>query len=405
MENDILNLKIVLTLTIGFTLASALGFFALKAKLSPIVGYLVAGYLIGPYSPGFVANKELSEQLSEVGVILMMFSVGLHLKWQDLSKVKYIAIGGALIQTTITTFLGMLVIQYIGWTVEASFIIGLSLGVASTIVLLRLMAENNALKSQAGHIAVGWLIVEDIITVIALLLLPIIASSLSGEGFSFYKLSSTMFVIVLKFTVLALIMFTFGHECVKFALNSVIKLKSKELFTLTILALTFVIATGSTYIFGTSIALGAFIAGLVMGQTDVRAQVALSATPLRDTFIVVFFLSVGMLFNPKVIVDHFFLFLSILSIVLILKPLAALIISLLFGKSFKDCLVIAVALAQIGEFSFILTEQASKLEIMPQMGYDIIVATALVSISLNPLLFYFLKKNNLIEIQHVTKSK
>jgi CPA2 family monovalent cation:H+ antiporter-2 len=397
MDTDILNLKVVLTLTIGFTLASALGFFSLKAKLSPIVGYLVAGYLIGPYSPGFVANKELSEQLSEVGVILMMFSVGLHFKWQDLSKVKNIAIGGALLQTTITTLLGMWVFQNLDWSTEASFIIGLALGVASTIVLLRLLAENNSLKTQAGHIAVGWLIVEDIITVIALLILPILASSTSVEEFSFYKISSLMIVIILKFAVLAIIMFTFGHECVKFALNRVLKTKSQELFTLTILALTFLIATGSTYLFGTSIALGAFIAGLVMGQTDVKTQVSLSATPLKDTFIVVFFLSVGMLFNPKIIVDHFLIFLSILAIIMIIKPLAAFLISLMFKKSLKSSLVIAVALAQIGEFSFILSEQASKLNIMPAMGYDIIVASALVSISLNPVLFYYLKKFHLID--------
>lgn len=405
MDTDILNLKIVLTLTIGFTLASALGFFSLKAKLSPIVGYLIAGYLIGPYSPGFVANKDVSEQLSEIGVILMMFSVGLHFKWQDLSKVKNIAIGGAVLQTTITTLLGMWVFQSLGWTTESSFIIGLALGVASTIVLIRLLSENNSLKTQAGHIAVGWLIVEDVITVIALLILPILASTTTEDSFSFYKLSSLMVVIVIKFAVLAIIMFTFGHECVKFALNRVLKTNSKELFTLTILALTFLIATGSTYLFGTSIALGAFIAGLVMGQTDVKTQVSISATPLRDTFIVVFFLSVGMLFNPKIIVDHFLIFLSILGIVLIVKPVAAFLIAIIFRKSFRSSLVIAIALAQIGEFSFILTEQAARLGIMPQMGYDIIVACALVSISLNPLLFYYLKKFHLIDEEHQLKNR
>ncbi len=389
---DYLSLKIVFILTIGFAFASLLGYLAYRIKLSPLLGYLVAGYLIGPHSPGFVADMEVAGQLSEIGVILMMFGVGLHFKWQYLVNVRHVAVPGALLQTAVATFAGTVLMMSAGWPLEGGILFGLAIGVASTVVLVRILSDYHLLNTAQGHLAVGWLIVEDLITVLVLLLIPTLAPS-SQEG-GVLTVSSALIAILfilIKFTVLIALMFTVGRRLVLYALSKVLLTKSHELFTLTMLAITFIITMSCTLLFGTSIALGAFIAGMVIGQTHVRHQVSSNTTPLKDTFVVIFFLSVGMLFSPSVIREETLLFSATLGIILILKPLAALLITTIFRSPFKNSLVVAISLAQIGEFSFILADQAVKFHLFPQVGADLLVACSLISISLNPVLFKMFK--------------
>lgn len=384
------SLAIVAILTFGFAMASLLGYITQRLNLPTILGYLLAGFFIGPYSPGFVADLTISEQLAEIGVILMLFGVGMHFKLEDLINVKNIAIPGAAFQTLAATVVGTLIVYMAGWSLESGLIIGLSIGVASTVVLVRVLSDRNLLNTQQGHIAVGWLIVEDIFTVIMLILLPTIATLANGGDLSYASLFGSVVFVLGKFIVLALLMFTWGHKIVSFILTNIARVRSQELFTLTVLALVFVIAAGSAALFGTSIALGAFIAGMVIGKTSVRHQAAANALPFKDIFAIIFFLSVGMLFNPLAIVNNFSLFLGIISVILIVKPLSAYLITILLKYPIKVALTVAISLAQIGEFSFILAEQAMNLKLLPDDGFDILVACALISISINPLLFQLL---------------
>lgn len=400
------HLLVVGILTIGFCLASFFAYVMQRLKLPSILGYLLAGYIIGPYSPGFVANSEVAEQLAEIGVILMLFGVGLHFKIEDLVRVKNIAIPGAVIQTLVATIAATLIVYGLGWSVQAGMIIGLSIGVASTVVLVRILSDHNVLHTTKGHIAVGWLVVEDIFTVLILILLPTFAAFTSGVDLSFIGIAGTVFFIIAKFCFLVLFMFTWGHKIIERVLTNIARLRSQELFTLTIIALVFLIATGSSVVFGTSIALGAFIAGMVIGKTNVRHQAAANALPLKDIFAVIFFLSVGMLFNPMAIINHFALFIGILSVILILKPLVAYLITRTLGYSFNIALTVAVALAQIGEFSFILAEEAMNLKLLPDEGFDILVACALISISLSPLLYELIEPlQNLIQKYPIFKGR
>lgn len=381
------SLKIVFILTIGFSLAGIFGYLAQRIKLSPIPGYLLAGYIIGPYSPGFVADLRLAEQLAEMGVILMLFGVGLHFKWEDLLDVKNIAVPGAILQTAVSAILGTVITYSIGWHLQAGIIIGLAIGVASTVVLVRMLTENNLLNTIQGHIAVGWLIVEDILTVAVLIMIPALSASMVGQGPTWSLMAEMLGVALLKFSILIFLMFTFGQKIVSSILYNIARTRSQELFTVAILALILVIAAGSTLLFGTSIALGAFISGMVIGRTEVRQQAAANSLPMKDMFVVIFFLSVGMLFNPYVIISDLSLFFGVLFIVLIAKPLVAYIIVIVMRYPVKIALTVAMALAQIGEFSFILAEESMRLNILPDEGYDIIVACALISISINPLMF------------------
>ena len=386
-----LNLNIALILTVGFAFAAILGYVSHRIKLSPIFGYLIAGYLIGPYSPGFVADQKTAEQLAEIGVLLMMFSAGMHFKWQDLFKVRRIAIPGAIGQTLIATLIAAAVATSMGWSLPSGIIFGLAIGVASTMVLLRILSDNHLLTAPQGHVAVGWLIVEDLITVFVLLLVPAIALYTPSEkGLLLQEIIYSGLQLLLKFILLAVLMFTLGFKLVRYLLTKISLTHYPELFTLTTLAITFAVALGSNKLFGTSIALGAFLAGMVMAQTRVHHRVSLKITPLKDTFAVLFFLTVGMLFNPAAIVHHFYLFLCILGIILIVKPLTAFLLTLGLKYPVNTALTVAVGLAQIGEFSFILSEEAMRYHLLPAAGYDILVACALVSISINPLLFRLL---------------
>lgn len=376
-------------LSVVFILGSILGYTAQRLRLSPILGYLLAGFIVGPYSPGIFIDVNLSEQLAEIGVVLMMFGVGMHFKWQDLSAVKYIAIFGAIGQTLVASTIGTLLAYLSGMSFFASLIVGLAISVASTVVLVRVLGDNNLLNTQQGHVAVGWLIVEDVVTVAMLILLPFSVQMVNGMDYSWMTIGIEIIMLLLKFGLLFMLMFTLGRWAVNVILYKVNRLNSEELFTLTVLALIFTIAVGSAMIFGTSIALGAFIAGMIIGQTALKHQASANALPLRDAFVVLFFLSVGMIFNPMAIVSHFYLFLAVLFTVLLVKPVAALLLAFVLRQPRYIAATVALALAQIGEFSFILSEAALKLKILPDEGYDIIVAVALVSIALNPILFRF----------------
>lgn len=386
-----IKFQIVLILTFGFAFASLLGYLSLRLRLSPIFGYLLAGYFIGPYSPGYVADIQSSEQLAEIGVILMMFGVGLDFKWEDLIKVRNIAIPGAIGQTLIASIAGAALVYSIGWSLDAGIILGLAIGVASTVVMVRVLADHRLLQKPEGHIAVGWLIVEDIITVVFLVLIPVLASS-RVMTISLMGLAGTVVFLLFKLAVFVIVMFTLGRRLVEYVLSKMIDTQSHELFTVTVLALIFVIATGSSYFIGISSALGAFIVGMMIGKTEAKHQAMIHSMSLKDTFVVIFFLSVGMLFNPVAIVEHFFLFIGILFIILVIKPLAAFLISLLLRNTFKTAATVALALAQVGEFSFILAEEGDKFDLLPDEGFDILVACALISISLNPLWFKCLEK-------------
>jgi CPA2 family monovalent cation:H+ antiporter-2 len=387
MDFEVIKLNIVWVLTIAFASASILGYLSYKANLSPILGYLLAGYLIGPYSPGLVVDVKVAEQLAEIGVILMLFGVGLHFKWHDLISVKNIAVPGAIGQVIIASLTTVLLLWNVDWLMEGKILFGLAISVASTVVLLRVLTDQGLLHSPEGHLAVGWLIVEDIITVLFLLLVPVLAAGAQGNEISLFNLSSEILIALGKFLVLVVLMFTIGLKLIRYLLTRVVATHSHELFTLAILAMTFVVATGSAALFGTSMALGAFIAGMIMGQTHVKRKVAINAVPLRDAFAVIFFLSVGMLFNPMALLEKPWLFLGILGIILLIKPLTALLICLLLRCPFKRALIVSLALAQIGEFSFILAEQTTFFRLLPDISYDIIVGCALISIALNPLLF------------------
>lgn len=386
------NLKIVLLLAIGFALASVLGYFAWRLKVSPILGYMLAGYLIGPYSPGFVADMKASEELAEIGVILMMFGVGLDFKLKDLIKVKNISIPGAIGQTLIAALLGAFVVYLFGWPLTTGVVLGLSIGVASTVVLVRMLAENYLLKTYDGHVAVGWLIVEDIITVMILLLLPSVSSVVKGAEFSYSDILLSILIVLVKFVFLIFVILTIGKRLVSYLLTKAMHTRSHELFTLATLALIFLITIGTTFFFGISIALGAFIAGMVIRQTKVHHKALIHSLPMKDAFIAIFFLSVGMLFDPQIIIKNFSIFISILMIILIAKPVTAMLITVSLRYPMRTALTVAAALAQIGEFSFILSEEAIKYGFMSDDGYDVIVACALISIAINPLIFKFLHK-------------
>jgi monovalent cation:H+ antiporter-2, CPA2 family len=378
------DLPLLTTIAAAVVSAWILGVAAQKLRLSPIVGYLTAGVVIGPYTPGFVGDTGLAMQLAEVGVILLMFGVGIHFHVEDLNQVKGIAIPGAIIQSAIATLLGVACGAVFGWPAAQGLVLGLALSVASTVVLLRGLEDHGLLDSPSGAVAVGWLIVEDILTVVVLVVLPALGGTGSdGAG----PLLRAMALALAKLAALVAIVFVAGARFVPWILVQVTRLRSRELFTLTVLALALAIATGAAFLFGVSMALGAFLAGMAVGQSPVSAEASADALPLRDAFAVLFFVSVGMLFEPAFLVREPLLLLSALAIVLVGKPLAALAVVALLGYSARTALVVAAGLAQVGEFSFILGDVARQHGLLSDTVYSLIVACALVSISLNPFLF------------------
>jgi K+:H+ antiporter len=370
----------------AFAAAWILGVLAQKLRLSPIVGYLLAGVLIGPHTPGFVGDVPLAGQLAEVGVVLLMFGVGLHFHLRELMHVKGVAIPGALVQSTVATLLGVGIAVAFGWTVSAGLVLGVALSVASTVVLLRGLESRQLVTTPAGHVAIGWLIVEDILTVVVLVVIPALGTG-HGSGAASAGVLATLAVALLKLAALVALVLLAGQRLVPWILLEVARLRSRELFTLTILALAVAVATAAALFFGASMALGAFLAGMVVGQSRVSEQAAADALPLRDAFAVLFFVSVGMLFEPGFLLREPLLILATLGVVLVGKPLVALAVVALLGHSVRTGLVVAMGLAQVGEFSFILGDLARHHGLLPPAGSSLLVACALVSISVNPFLF------------------
>lgn len=386
------NLDLLLTLAAGLIGALAFGYFTHRLGLSPIVGYLLAGILVGPHTPGFVANQQLAAQLAEVGVILMMFGVGLHFKLSDLIAVRRAAIAGAVGQGILATILGALAGRAFGWSWPAGLVFGLALSVSSTVVMTRVLAEVGELQSPTGRIAVGWLIVEDIYTVLALVLLP--AVLVSGDPGVAAMLPLALAMAALKLAAFVAFMLLAGGRILPWLLNAVAVTHSRELFTLSVLATALGIAMASTQLFGVSVALGAFMAGMVVGRSDFGARAASEALPMRDAFAVMFFLSIGMLFDPRQALESPLLILATLAIVMIGKPLAAFGIMALLGHSSRVSLGVGLSRGQIGEFTFLVAGLARVLGVLPEAAMNPLVAAAILSIMLNAIIY---KMSNSIE--------
>ena len=392
--------SLIAILCMGFVLAFLFGALAQRLKLSPLVGYLVAGIVAGPYTPGFVGDQALAPQLAEIGVILLMFGVGLHFSWRDLMSVKAIALPGAVAQITAATVLGWAMGHFwLGWSHGASIVFGLSLSCASTVVLLRAMEDHRLLETERGRIAVGWLIVEDLACVIALVLMPALAGLMGGEAVDPASghaveggIWSTLFITLAKVGAFMAVMLVVGRRVIPWILGRVAAMGSRELFTLCVLAIALGVAFGSAELFGVSFALGAFFAGMLLAESEFSHEAAEETLPLRDAFAVLFFVSVGMLFDPRFLLDHVLEVLAVVAIIVLGKSAAAYCIVRAFGKSDRTALTISASLAQIGEFSFILAARGVTLKILPESGHDLILSGALISIMLNPLIFNTLNK-------------
>lgn len=387
------EIPLISTIAVALALALILGFIAVRLKIPTIVGYLIAGIIIGPYTPGIIANVELAQELAEIGVMLLMFGVGLHFSLSDLFEVRNIALPGALVQIAVATFLGASSAIYWGWNPGAALIFGLALSVASTVVLLRALEQRNALDTVDGHIAIGWLIVEDIAMIIALVLLPPISNWLEGSlavngGGSFWPVLG---FTLLKFFAFVILMLVVGPRILPRLLWQVSRTGSRELFILFVIAAAVSIAYGAAKFFGVSFALGAFFAGMIMRESSLSRRAAEESLPLRDAFAVLFFVSVGMLFNPYVLFDEPLKILIVIAIIIFGKSLAAFFLVLAFRYPISTALVVSASLAQIGEFSFILTELGIKLKVLPIEGRSFVLAGALISIALNPLVFHAIR--------------
>ncbi|MBL9036228.1 MAG: cation:proton antiporter [Rhodospirillaceae bacterium] len=382
--------SLITILAMGFVLAFALGFVAIRLRLPPIVGYLLAGIVIGPFTPGMVADTALAGQLAEIGVILLMFGVGLHFSGADLMAVRWIAVPGAVAQIGIATAIGTFMAMSWGWSLGAGLVLGLALSVASTVVLLRALDERGAVDSVNGRIAVGWLIVEDLAMVLALVLLPAAAEVLAGGSLQEMQLGDVLLDLGLtlgKVILFVAIVMMVGPRVVPWLLSQVARVGSRELFTLAVLAVALGIAYGSAKLFGVSFALGAFFAGLVLSESRFSHKAAADSLPLQDAFAVLFFVSVGMLFDPSILWREPLAVAAVLLLILIGKSLAAMGLVLLLGYPMSTALTVSASLAQIGEFSFILAGLGIALGLMPPEGRDLILAGALLSITVNPLVF------------------
>lgn len=392
------DLPLITTIAGAFTAAWVLGIITQKLKLSPIVGYLLAGIVIGPHTPGFRGDTQLAAQLAEIGVILLMFGVGLHFHLKDLLAVKNVAIPGAIGQSLVATVLGVVVALAFGFSFKSGLVLGMAMAVASTVVLMRVLTDGKLMDSTHGHVAVGWLIVEDILTVIVLVLIPTLGSAAPPTAVD-AAIAATQPVVeptsfwialplaLLKLGVMVTLLLVGGSKVIPWIMVKVARLRSRELFTLTVLVMAIAISAACYYVFGASMALGAFLAGMVVGQSPVSQQAAADALPLRDAFAVLFFASVGMLFDPHFILEHPLFLLACVGVVMVGKPLAAILIVAAIGYPARTALVVALGLAQIGEFSFILSELGRSYNIVGEEAHNALVATAIVSITLNPLLF------------------
>jgi CPA2 family monovalent cation:H+ antiporter-2 len=378
----------------GFVLAFIFGSLAHRLRLSPLVGYLIAGVVIGPFTPGFVADATLAPQLAEIGVILLMFGVGLHFSMRDLLSVRAIAVPGALVQIVVATFFGWMLARMFGWSNGAGVVFGLALSVASTVVVLRGLEERRLLESERGRIAVGWLIVEDLVMVLVLVLLPALAGLFKSEAGGAGEVATALLVTFAKVGGFVAFMMVVGRRVIPWVLERVASTGSRELFTLCVLAIALGVAFGSAAMFGVSFALGAFFAGLLLNESEFSHQAANETLPLRDAFAVLFFVSVGMLFNPMILIERPLEVLATFAVIVGGNGLITWGISRVLGKPNPTALLIGVSLSQIGEFSFILAGLGVALGILPKDGQDLILAGALMSIIVNPLLFAWLDRRN-----------
>lgn len=409
---------LIATISVGFVLALILGAIAQRLRISPLVGYLVAGIFVGPYTPFFVADAHLSHEISEIGVILLMFGVGLHFSLKDLMSVKNIAIPGAIGQIIIATLMGMGLAWVLGWSFGTGLVFGLALSVASTVVLLRALESRQLIDTRRGKIAVGWLIVEDLVMVLALVLLPALSGVLGGStaevatsaaahtsdlsDVAIAAVADTapaqmgimmqLLITLGKVAAFIALMIIVGRKVIPWVLERVAGMGSRELFTLSVLAIAMGIAFGSAELFGVSFALGAFFAGMVLNESELSHKAAEDSLPFRDAFAVLFFVSVGMLFDPKVLLEHPFMVLATVLIIVIGKSIAAFLIVKAFGKPNHTAFTISASLAQIGEFSFILASLGMTYQLLPKEGYDLILAGAILSILINPILFVLLDR-------------
>ncbi|ONN72787.1 YbaL family putative K(+) efflux transporter [Pseudomonas oryzihabitans] len=381
---------LISTLAIGLVLAFAFGILATRLRLPPIAGYLLAGVAAGPFTPGFVADPELSKELTEIGVILLMFGVGLHFSIKDLLAVKRIAIPGAIVQIAAATLMGMGVSHFLGWGLGSGLVFGLSLSVASTVVLLRALEERQMVESRRGRIAVGWLIVEDLLMVLALVVLPALAGPLGGDSGeeSGQSLGLELGLTAIKVGAFIALMLLVGRRVIPWLLARVVRTGSRELFTLATLAIAMGIAYGSASLFGVSFALGAFFAGVVLNESELSHDAAANSLPLREAFAVLFFFSVGCLFDPEILLEQPLAVLATVAVIVFGKSIAATLIVLAYRRPLSVALTIAASLAQIGEFSFILASLGLSLKLLDQGAHDLILAAAIISIILNPLLFH-----------------
>lgn len=385
------DLPLISTIAMAFTAAWFLGLLTQYLRLSPIVGYLLAGVLIGPHTPGVRGDIHMAHELAEVGVILLMFGVGLHFHLKDLMAVRMVAIPGAIIQSVVATLAGVVIFMAFGMPPVTAAIVGMAMAVASTVVLMRVLTDADALQSPSGHVAVGWLLVEDVLTVVVLVLIPMLGTEATkGEASAGLGIWGALGLALLKLAVLVAIVMLAGSRLIPWVLVQVARLRSRELFTLTVLVLSIAVAAGAYAFFGASMALGAFLAGMVVAQSPVSHQAAADVLPMRDAFAVLFFVSVGMLLDPFFVAERPGLILAALGIVLLVKPLTALLVVAVLGYSARTALTVALGLAQIGEFSFILSELARKNHLMPDDGQNVLVAVAILSITINPLIFRYL---------------
>ena len=384
---------LITLIVVGLVLAFALGALAHRFRVSPLVGYLLAGVLVGPFTPGYVGDQDMANELAEIGVILLMFGVGLHFSLDDLLSVRAIAIPGAIVQIATATLLGMGLAWWLGWPIGAGLVFGLALSVASTVVLLRALQERRLLETERGRIAVGWLIVEDIAMVLTLVMLPALAPAFTRTaGYEWSTLALPLLITVGKVVAFVAIMLIVGKRVIPWLLHYVAHTGSRELFRLAVLATALGCAFGAAALFGVSFALGAFFAGMIMSESELSQRAANETLPLRDAFAVWFFVSVGMLVDPMIVVREPVAVLVTVLIIVLGKSVAAYAIVRLFGHSHATALTISASLAQIGEFSFILAGLGVSLALLPERGRDLVLAGAIISILLNPLFFAWLDR-------------
>ena len=392
---------LIATIVVGLCLAFVFGAIAQRLRISPLVGYLLAGVALGPYTPGFVADQSLASELAEIGVILLMFGVGLHFSLKELWSVRLIAVPGAIVQIAVATAFGVGLGSLLGWPIGAGITFGLALSVASTVVLLRALQERRIINTERGRIAVGWLIVEDLVMVLTLVMLPALVPILNGSlqdattsssSIELSEIATTLGVTIAKVAAFVVVMLVVGRRLIPWILHYVAHSGSRELFRLAVLSIALGCAYGAAQLFDVSFALGAFFAGMILSESALSQQAASETLPLRDAFAVLFFISVGMLFDPAILVRDPLLVLATVAIIVIAKSVAALAIVQLFGRPLGTAATIAVSLAQIGEFSFILAGLGVSLGLMPQLGRELVLAGAIISIVLNPLLFMALDR-------------